>query len=620
MVSLAMLNEGVPSQKQWLTPVFYNMQALDADVDTVTMHNRAPGGENPPEDHMRVFTDLNGVISATDYAGTTVKYVHSGSGPGGNAVQSDGKSVSAGNIPEYEDDSGVLVGDSGVSVAVIPAIENTAGVIAPAGLRDLWSLGDAGNIAPGAGLIYDDNTDHLLAFGSDDSIGYSTDGGATFTLGTFDVAPPAGAGLILGFNGVLYLASSFDAAPPPIWTSTDGENWTEGGTLPASLYSNNMIYFKGLWILGTYEGGAAYISSSDDDGKTWANDITIDTLDGITALASNDDVAVAISVLAPFVLYSTDGHTWLTNGTGLTVAYQTVCYSAERKEFLALKGGGGGFCATSQDGKNWTEFVNSFPPAGVSYVTWVGHGINRYYGCALDTTGTYSLWETTEAKIPFSSTQMDGAVALSQTYGWVVYMPSRNSFALGLHNPPRVAKSQARAGSIKAQSDNIRVRGAPVSTGKYSTYGDTQAFHTAAEVNISTTPNAIGTLVYQPNIPIGMITKFDLMLALTSAAGDTLTIRYKANGNEVFNHVITVPAASTSVPCNIQTSIAYRSGSLNAKSIEFFDGAMDIVNILGVGFTNTAALTWSVTAQWGVNLNVATMSSLYVETVFSNGA
>jgi hypothetical protein len=332
--------------------------------------------------------------------------------------------------------------------------------------------------------------------------------------------------------------------------------------------------------------------------------------------AANNDVVVGMNAAGTLqAVWSSDGKHFQ-YGTGVTANIGPIAsmYSPERHEFYTP--GNPGFY--SSDGKTWTQAEGKSPDAFAGL--WVGNGINGYYVASPDTAGNYSLYYAPDPHTDFVNSQLDGAIiANNSTYNCVAFRSYNSSFIVALYNNTyQLAYSTARPFAIKSVSDQIRVRGFPVSVGCYSTYADATCNNTTAETIISS-PAAIGTLTFQADQQLGEVFKFLIVLALTSAAGDTLTIRYKVNGTTVFSHVIMVPALSVSLPCRISSGITVRSGSIQVWSDALVSDVSDFIALVGVAYNNNQANTWSITAQWGANVNQLVVSQLYVEAVFPNG-
>lgn len=628
-MDLKALSSNLP--KPWLNIKCNTLEAVsltaeDLTLDTLTVdeietkeacfENQA-GVPNPPIGSMCFFSDLTGILSSTDPLGNTVQYVTQTTF--GSAVLSDGKSSNYGDIPQYKDNTGLLVGDSKVNTSSIIATIDQASPLCPAGLRDKWQTGDITNQGSGDEIVYGEEIDTLITTGTvSGQISYSIDGGANFILSAFDVAPDPGNGLEVGWNGAIFSAISYDPLTAT-YTSPDGINFTAGSVPPAGLWSWNMEWsnYLGLWLAGGLSGPINSIMTSPD-AITWTNTPYYDTTIESGWIKSGENIVVQTVSLAPFCIYSTDGINW-NPCVGMSNYCRVVTYSAERKEFLAMGNlSNNGF--TSPDGMNWYPSVANLYTGFTNGLIWVGNNINRYYAVGNSTDGNYALFSTTDASKPFITTNLKGSILGDYTYARLAYSIQRNSFMYGQFNLPySVVYSTPSTSAIKSISDNINVRGYPVSVSNYSTYGDTSCNNTVVETDISTTVQSLGSLTLQAVQPLGMVFKFDLNLALSSVGGDNVTIRFYTNGGLIFSHILSVPALSVSLPCNIQTTITVRNGAIQIRSTETLSGFVDMIQLVGVVYNRLIPNTWSITAEWGANVNQLTMTQLLMESHFPNG-
>jgi len=184
---------------------------------------------------------------------------------------------------------------------------------------------------------------------------------------------------------------------------------------------------------------------------------------------------------------------------------------------------------------------------------------------------------------------------------------------------PFVAYSTARPYDIKALSDNIRVRGAPVHTDQYSIYSSVLVQNTVVETDISAAASALGSRTWQRDQPLGSVQIIDLNLAVISGAGDTVTIRYKVNGVLAFTHVIVVPI-TLSTYINIHSKCQVRAATINCNSTVTMSGVASVIAASAFAYNPALANTWSITAQWGLAASTLIADDLTYETMFRNGA
>lgn len=148
---------------------------------------------------------------------------------------------------------------------------------------------------------------------------------------------------------------------------------------------------------------------------------------------------------------------------------------------------------------------------------------------------------------------------------------------------------------------------------KFSMYADVNVNNTAVETPI-TTGLAAGNLLYSPTLPLGTVFEFDVNLLVSSAAGDTLTLRYYSNAGLLFSHILTYAALTVNSAGNIHSMLTVRNGAIQVNSVEMVNGAVNMVTALAVVFDRTVANTFSVSAQWGLAASQLTCNQLFLKT------
>jgi hypothetical protein len=159
-------------------------------------------------------------------------------------------------------------------------------------------------------------------------------------------------------------------------------------------------------------------------------------------------------------------------------------------------------------------------------------------------------------------------------------------------------------------------RGPLAVASNYSTYADTTCNNTVAETDISSSGSAVGSLTLAAGQPLGMIYSLNLCMVATSAAGDTLTIRVKVNGGLLYSHVLTIPALSVALPITISARITIRNGNVHVCSLSNQNGTQAFLVSSAIVYDRTISDTWSVTAQWGANVNQLTCGQVYATSWF----
>lgn len=160
------------------------------------------------------------------------------------------------------------------------------------------------------------------------------------------------------------------------------------------------------------------------------------------------------------------------------------------------------------------------------------------------------------------------------------------------------------------------VRGPLAPASNYSTYADTTCNNTIAETDISTTASSVGSLTLPAGQPLGMVFELNLCATASSAAGDNLDIRFYANAGLLYTHSFTIPALAVNLPITIAARITVRNGAIHVCSISNQNGTLAFVVSSAIVYDRTIAETWSVTAQWGANVNQLTCGQLYTKSYF----
>jgi hypothetical protein len=603
---------GNPDSKPWLTIVAKSFEGKDIAATNIGATNIAAS-----------------IIAATTINGTNIDASGSLSIGGvpvvpGNAISlgsAGGASLVSDGVGPVLEIKGLTAGsrvslvDSGTDITissdpVAGSALDQASPLAPAGQRDLWQYGDS-TAGAGIQLRYDDSLG-ILWGGTTATVTYSTNGGGTFNpivpdfaYNTLDVASKPG--LVVGIP--------LDALSHA-YTSADGINFAVGNIPPDYQWSFNTVYYSGanLFVTGVFNSGPTQRAMWSPDGLIWTLGVTPDI--NPYALASNSNIVVMVGHGAPYAMWSADGKAW-TAATGLVADLSGVAWSEEQGVFLAFTSGGGAVYQ-SADGMAWTTAVATVPQPNGYFPLWVASGIDRWYLPAQNAQGNLSLMSSPDPDHPFVGTQLDGATLNAQPQANMVYIASLNRFVMSAATYG-VAYSTARV-DVKALTDNIRVRNAPVAVSQYSTSADVVLANDATETDISTAAS-LGSLFFQAPQPVGMTIESALQLVTTSVAGDTLTIRYKINGAAVLTHVLTIPALAVDLPVRLNGLFTVRTATLSISCAALVSAISNTIIVPAPpAYNPLIANTLSVTAQWGANVNSMTASQLVVGAYFRNGA
>lgn len=606
-MDLATWNSGTPSTKTWLKPVAFSLEVQnltadeadfkDIDTDSVCYHNVA-SVINPPVGDTCYFTDLSGVLNATNSVGATVQYL-TGT-PGSSGVVSDGKSVVQGNSPEYVDTTGTVIGDSGVNISELKvstqAISNVSRELAPAGQRDFWQATTTPGTMTGQ-LVYWPDLDIVFVSEAVTGLNYSTDGGATFSPCIFDIAPTGF--ITVGYRSDLAVAIN-DAGET--YTSADGINFVQGPeNLGIPPYVYNILWDDrlGLFFYQSLVDLARVIVTSPN-GINWTSRASTNKP---WMFARNDSIIVSTCSDSPYSQYSTDGITWTDSAT-VMVTGNNIAWSEDQKEFLRIDNFGEGWA--SSDGINWT-FRGVIAPGGLeSQLMWVGGAIQRWYLGHNDTSpgNNISLWSSPSSREQFVPTHLDSDINMeaSATATGIAYSVGRNSFMLGSFDSPYFFYSTLRPLTVKSVGDSILVRGNPPVSAKL-TVPDTCLPVTNTTVQESLWTEAVplikGNTVFNTPIPNGMSIRVKSGLNVVAAAGSTLTVRYKLNSSVILTETFVGPIVSANYIMDTAFAVADNTASLIVLHTLFPDGDFPQVQLPGfTTFDGTTTNTLTFTAQW----------------------
>ncbi len=405
--------------------------------------------------------------------------------------------------------------------------------ICPAGLRDFWQV-PAGLSFDIQNLIYNNFNDHLYGVVTTPGLKFSTDGGITWNDCAFDVGP-ASSCQVVGFYSIVIC---FDNAN--VYTSSDGENFLQGGAFLGS-FGYDIAAFSGLYITGQNVDSSHSISSSSD-GLTWVSATTSDFSTSVNGprFAQSATVLVCCGSTSD---YSLDGLTW-TNSPSFTLSdCQSVAYSSDLNQFLAVGASGNAMVAyTGID--DWQNVGMVAPIASIGLI-WVGAPISRWYISKNTGTGTnYNIWTTADAYIPFASCNLDGSQPNVQAYSGIVHLGGAyNRFVIGL-NSVGVAYSTSRPTVIKSTSDSILVRNSGPILNKYKMIGGANdLIAPGTETSIFLNGAFTGSRTFDA-MAVGTLIKIHfIILAGSLTAAHTLTLILYMNANVMATCVLTGPVS-----------------------------------------------------------------------------
>jgi len=513
---------------------------------------------------------------------------------------------------ETKESADAIIASVNENTTAIGAIDTTSSgsatlgsPLAPPGQRDSWQ--GTGSVLTSGRFRYFAGFDKIFVSATG-SLSYSSDGGATFAPCVFDIAP---IGLPqVSANSTIVVVVTFEGET---YTSSNGINFTKGQIItPIADMSYNIIWYKGLFIVGDNTAVGRTIITSPD-GINWTHRSS--TLIHYT-FAASPDIIVSVGPTAPYAAYSIDGITW-SGTTSVLTSTSSVAWSPEKNEFLLITSAGVGF--VSSDGASWTSVGSIGRPNLNDQLFWVADDINRWYFAAVDTAGNYSLWSTPDARIAFVGSNLDGSIIKSHREAARDYSASRKSFMIGLTSTPFFVYSTQRPNDLKSISDNTRVRGSPVATSKYSGGISFAITNTTTETTIVPS-TSIGSLVYQASQPVGMRIKFAIGMANTSAAGDTLTLRFKSQAGTLTTHPIVVGAGASALATRVKGSFVVYASTISALTMATQSGVLSTLVSATPAYNRAIQNTFSITAQWGAALSTCTITQFNVSTSFINGA
>ncbi len=166
---------------------------------------------------------------------------------------------------------------------------------------------------------------------------------------------------------------------------------------------------------------------------------------------------------------------------------------------------------------------------------------------------------------------------------------------------------------------DMKVSSRPVSLDQYSSYANVSVASTMTETTIVPQSSMLGAFVFAAGQPVGMTVRIKFALALTSAAGDTFTIRIKTQGATLYSNALTVAGSSTDVPVCFDGLVTVRSATAATSATTIF-GTTSRAIISSGAYDPAVENTLNVTVQWGAALSTCTVSQVLATTHFHNGA
>ena len=220
---------------------------------------------------------------------------------------------------------------------------------------------DGGTIAYGNG--------RFVAGASDGGVGYSADGGMTWTRGvtraTALLRIVFGNGLFVAttnsqnwINGVFY---------SELISSVDGVTWSPGYRLPGNTGAwRDIIFVDGAFLaIGTKGADEHTVVARSTDGVNWTNTAEFDT--AAYAIGGRSGLYVAAGLIGD-VWTSPDGLTWTSQGRPLEAAGAPSAMTVIGGKLVASTFAGK--IATSEDGKSWS--VENFSGSGMMWYIATG--------------------------------------------------------------------------------------------------------------------------------------------------------------------------------------------------------------------------------------------------------
>jgi hypothetical protein len=561
----------------------------------------------PSAGQLTMFADTSNNLKATDSSAVTRGYLSTAS-TGGTFDQ----------MVSFNATGGFGTSNSGAAATSQVSLISQLGPVAPAGQRNLWQGVGTGS-ASGPSMTYSPTFDKVYAYGGTGSglgrVAYSSTGSASWSecvfnnVSTFSICT-------MGFSSSKVVALTTGGES---YTSTNGINFTQGSAVPGVPQSLNVEWFAAasLFIAGSNVDGTHQIVTSVD-GSTWVSRVSSVP---VTTIKSNSSMCVAVGASGAIAQSSTDGITWTATASAGLLASKALVWAQEKLEWLFISSANGtGFRST--DGLTWASVGVLTPGLLGDCLIWVANNnYNRYYAASVDTNLNYSLFSSVSSTTAFTGTHLDGATA--NTGNSLRYDASRDNFYMGIATNVvgiLVYYGTPRTFDIKSIGDNIRVRNSPVSVCTYVSTADTTANNTTSQTQIVPSATFLGNYLMQPAFPIGMVLLVDLTLVVTSSAGDTLTIGYYTGGggNPNLTHVLTIPAASSSLIVNIRTQIIVRASDCRIISFPSLATCPPVVTT-GTWPRTTQGLL-AIYATWGAALSSCTCVMCTYTTLFRNGA
>lgn len=606
-MDLKEFTSGTPSTKPWLDINANSVNALTGSIDEVSTNLLSladtAGVPNPPVGYVTFFSDGTDYKS-TNPLGVTTTFMTSAVGPflptaGGQMsgdIDMDGNDII--DCPTIDD----------IADDVAP-LANQLEPVAPYGQRDLWQFVA---VAPAGDQLHYSTAFNYTYAGGVNAASYSTNGGTTFAAVVFDVAP---VGTVRLSSKTGLAVATTDAQS---YTSADGINFTQQAAALPGIPAGYGIFYSSLanlFMIGSTVDGTHGIITSPD-GVVWTARVSNSF---VNSIRGNSSVIVAVGDTAPYAMWSVDGITWTDTATPLANPSRTIGYSNDQQIWIS-SGRATNETYWSVDGKAWVDTGIAGPGFSGPSLNWLGAPYNAWYA-ASSYLGNYSIFHSPDPrKSAFRAIALDGALAGLIDY-FLEYIPSLDRLVLSTTTAPYIAFNVTkRPYDIKSVRDNIRVRGAPVAVAQYSVYADVPCSNTVVETDVSVSASSVGTRALQQAQPVGMVAKLHLYGLATSAAGDTLTLRYyagTAGTTLLFTHALTIPALSVNLPIYIRSNLTVRAATIQVNSADWNSAVI----ISAAPAYNPAILnTLRVTAQWGANVNQFVMNQFFVGIEFRNGA
>ena len=591
-MDLKELTSGTPATKPWLTIVAKSVAVETATIDTVEIKE--------------VHADL---LSLTDTGAVPNPPI------GSVSFYSTGTELKSVD-PLGSESTFLTTSNCGdlVHTEELAAAQNQLDPLAPAGVRDLWQRGDNTLSGMGPQIVYLPELDIILSTPlTAGALYYSADGGENFSPCVFDV-PPFDF-VFPGWNGSVVTTLGY-AGTDPSYTSVDGINYVAGPVPPAGLWSWSIEWFKGLFVAGAVIG-VNYRVLTSPNGVNWTVRVIPPAITDPVGIIANPDVITICGATGG--MYSTDGITWaLTTGDPLIA--QCGAWSSNQNIFAAT--GLSSTVFTSPDGIAWLASNSDAPGGNPINMIWVPR-FDKFYVPArslISNGDNYSLWYATDPALGFSRVNQDGADADSMAYSKVIYDASRDRFVIGLYDTlQHCAYSTARPLAIKSASDEIRVRGQPVSVGQYSRSASVLVVNTAVETSLTPTSDSLGSMVLQSGVPEGMAIEFTAFLLVSSVAGDSLTLTVKTQATTLYSDTLTIPALANKLPISVRGLITIQSGIAAVNTVTVQDAATHITLQSGT-FVTTDKNTLDLTAYWGAAASSLECQQVVLSTHFRNGS